>query len=68
MPKLRNTNSYVPRRDMLLADTLSRAYLQDAHKSQTEMETEVVNMVDYLPISAERMSVICVATQEDTKL
>lgn len=32
------------------------------------METEVVNMVDYLPISAERMRVICTATQEDTKL
>lgn len=60
--------TYVPGRNMLLADTLSRAYLQDARKSQTEMETEVVNMVHYLPISAERMSAIRIATQEDTKL
>ncbi|KAK7899105.1 hypothetical protein WMY93_019958 [Mugilogobius chulae] len=59
---------YVPGRDMLLADTLSRAYLQNSNKSQIELETECVNMVDYVPISTERLDTIRSATQTDPKL
>lgn len=53
---------------MLLADTLSRAYLKDSHKSQRDLEVEVVNMVAFVPISAERLSEIRTATQADRKL
>ena len=60
--------TYVPGRDMLLADTLSKAYLNDAHKGQRDMEIEVVNMVAFVPISAERPSEIRAATQTDKKL
>lgn len=60
--------TYVPGRDMLLADTLSRAYLQTGNKSQTELETECVNMVDYVPVSAKRMDKIRTATESDPKL
>lgn len=60
--------TYVPGCDMLLADTLSRAYLQNGNKSQTELETECVNMVEYVPVSAERMDKIRTATQKDSKL
>ena len=60
--------TYVPGRDMLLADTLSRAYLPDCDQGDTEADLETVNMLTYLPISAERLSVIRDATKEDTKL
>ncbi len=53
---------------MLLADTLSREYLKDSHKSQKDLEVEVVNMVAFVLISAERLEVICAATQTDKKL
>uniref|UniRef100_A0A671XRU6 ribonuclease H n=1 Tax=Sparus aurata TaxID=8175 RepID=A0A671XRU6_SPAAU len=46
--------TYVPGRDMLLADTLSRAYLRDSYKGQRDLEVEVVNMVAFVPISADR--------------
>lgn len=59
---------YVPGRDMLLADTLSRVYLPDSNQRDTESELETVNMITYLPISAERLSAIRDATREDTKL
>lgn len=59
---------YVPGRDMLLADTLSRAYLPDSNQGDTEADLETVNMITYLPISAERLSAIRNATREDTKL
>ena len=59
---------YVPGRDMLLADTLSRAYLPDSDQGATESELETVNMISYLPISAERLSAIRDATKEDMKL
>lgn len=49
---------------MLLADTLSRAYLQDTSKSQTEC----VNMVDYVPVSTESMEKIHLGTRADQKL
>lgn len=59
---------YVPCRKMLLADTLSRAYIPDSTKGDTETEIKTVNMADYLPISAERLSSIRAATKEDLKL
>ncbi|CAI5678464.1 unnamed protein product [Oreochromis niloticus] len=62
------TITYVPGRDMLLADTLSRAYLQDSIKSQTELETECVNMVDYVPVSTESMDRIRAGTRTDHTL
>ena len=60
--------TYVPGRDMLLADTLSRAYLPENNKEDIETEVETVNMIDHLPISAERLNAIRLATKEDTKL
>lgn len=48
---------YVPGRDMLLADTLSRDYLPEStpHGS-VEAQIETVNMVQHLPISADRLT------------
>lgn len=59
---------YVPGREMLLADTLSRAYIQYSTKGEAETEVETVNMVDYLPISAERLSSIRAATKAEYKV
>lgn len=42
--------TYVPRRDMLLVDTLSRAYLPESSKGDSETEMETVNMVIYLSL------------------
>ncbi|XP_028672669.1 uncharacterized protein K02A2.6-like [Erpetoichthys calabaricus] len=43
---------YVPGRLMHLADTLSRAYLQEcAAEGSVETEIETINMLQYLPIS-----------------
>lgn len=53
---------------MLLAYTLSRAYIQDSTKGEAEAEFETVNLVDYLPISAERLNTIRAATKTNTKL
>ncbi|KAK5866505.1 hypothetical protein PBY51_020693 [Eleginops maclovinus] len=61
--------NYVPGRDMLLADTLSRAYLMESSTTgSVEAEIETINMVDYLPISEERLSTIRSATREDKTL
>ncbi|KAK5868930.1 hypothetical protein PBY51_009902 [Eleginops maclovinus] len=61
--------NYVPGCDMLLADTLSRAYLMESSTTGlVEAEIETINMVDYLPISEERLSTIRSATREDKTL
>lgn len=61
--------TYVPGRDMLLADTLSRAYLPESSSTgSVEAGIETVNMLDYLPISEERLNTILSATQEDKAL
>uniref|UniRef100_A0AAQ4PPW8 Gypsy retrotransposon integrase-like protein 1 n=1 Tax=Gasterosteus aculeatus aculeatus TaxID=481459 RepID=A0AAQ4PPW8_GASAC len=57
---------YVPGRDMLLADTLSRAYLPESTPVEAELET--VNMVQHLPISSDRLHDIRSATEKDTTL
>ncbi len=47
--------TYVPGKEMLLADALSRAYLENtAQEGSVEKEIESVNMIQYLPISEER--------------
>ncbi|KAK7891393.1 hypothetical protein WMY93_023356 [Mugilogobius chulae] len=60
---------YVPGKDMLLADTLSRAYLPEcSHKDSVEAEVETVNMVQHLPISSDSLSQIRTATKDDKTL
>ncbi|KAJ8375051.1 hypothetical protein SKAU_G00056310 [Synaphobranchus kaupii] len=60
---------YVPGKDMLLADTLSRAYLPECSSyGSVEAEIETVNMVQHLPISADRLHAIRSATNEDETL
>lgn len=61
--------TYVPGRDMVLADTLSRAYLPESSGAGSlEAEIETVNMVDYVPISEARLSTIRSATRDDDTL
>lgn len=57
---------YVPGRDMLLAGTLSRAYLPESTPVEAELET--VNMVQHLLISADRLQDIRSATEKDKTL
>ncbi|RXN32565.1 Transposon Ty3-G Gag-Pol poly [Labeo rohita] len=46
-------------KEMLLADALSRAYLEDsAQEGLAEKEIESVNMIQYLPVSEERLKEI----------
>ena len=57
---------YVPGKHMLLADTLSRAYLPECSSfGSVEAEIETVNMVQHLPISEDRLHAIRTATKED---
>lgn len=61
--------NYVPGKDMLLADALSRAYLEDTtQEGSVEKEIESVNMIQYLPISEERLKVIRGETAKDVTL
>lgn len=54
---------------MLLADALSRAYLDDtAQEGTVQKEIESVNMIQYLPISEERLKVIRGETAKDDTL
>lgn len=57
---------YVPGRDLVLADTLSRAYPPESLPVEAELET--VNMVQHLPISADRLHYIRTATEDDKTL
>ena len=41
---------YKPGRDMLLADTLSRAYLENHKPSSTEVEVEHIHAAQFLPV------------------
>ncbi|KAF0036506.1 hypothetical protein F2P81_011818 [Scophthalmus maximus] len=60
---------YVPGKDMLLGDTLSRAYLPECSSfGSVEAEIETVNMVPHLPISEDRHNAIRSATKEDKTL
>ncbi|KAL6455331.1 hypothetical protein MHYP_G00362250 [Metynnis hypsauchen] len=68
LQKYSTQETYVPGRDMLLADTLSRAYLPESTTGPVEAEIETVNMAQYLPISTERLKAIRSATVTDVKL
>lgn len=60
---------YVPEKDMVLADTLSRAYLPEySSHGSVEAEIENVNMVQHIPISEDRLKTIHSATKEDRTL
>ncbi len=52
---------------MLLADTLSRAYVSDI-PGQREPEFETINMLKYWPISEERLPQIQRETENDESL
>ena len=54
---------YLEGKKMLLADTLSRAYINNTQSRESEFES--VNAVIYLPMRAERISDIRMKTQED---
>ena len=41
---------YKPGKEMLLADTLSRAYLEDCKRSTTEVEVEHIHATHFLPV------------------
>ena len=65
---------------MYLADTLSRAYLEEPNRdvkretvlgierSEVETELESIKMVDYLAVSSERLSQLKQATESDNEL
>ena len=60
---------YKPGKEVYLADTLSRAYLNtNQDSSQTAIETEMVNMCESVPISSESYSDIKEATAHDETL
>lgn len=60
---------YKPGKEMFLADTLSRAYLQDTtHTTPTEAEAESVNMIDYVPMSKQTYEAVKNAVAEDPSL
>lgn len=60
---------FVPGRLMLVADTLSRAYLPEcATEGSVKAAIETVNMMQYLPISEERQQKIQCETERDHAL
>ncbi|KAJ8048542.1 hypothetical protein HOLleu_00898 [Holothuria leucospilota] len=59
---------YKPGTKMLLADTLSRAYLSTNNRSAVEEETEKISMVNFLPVSSSTLKAIQQATEEDSTL
>ena len=54
---------YLEGKKMLLADMLSRVYINNTQSRESEFES--VNAVNYLPMRAERIADICLKTQED---
>ncbi|KAL6471877.1 hypothetical protein MHYP_G00205270 [Metynnis hypsauchen] len=61
--------TYVPGRLMYVADTLSRAYLPEGDTAgSVEAEIETINMIQYLPISEERLQNIQAETEKDKAL
>ena len=60
---------YKKGKEMYLADTLSRAYLNDTGSPQeVDIETQQINMTEYLPVSSERLSAIQQETTTDQTL
>ena len=58
---------YNPGKNMVITDTLSRAFLP-ADPNEPAMEYEEVNMVSFLPIRDERLELLRKATSEDETL
>ncbi|PIK42442.1 hypothetical protein BSL78_20701, partial [Apostichopus japonicus] len=56
---------YKPGKEMYLADTLSRAFLQNEERSAVEVETESVNIIDFLPVSKATRKQIQDSTNSD---
>ena len=61
------TVTYRPGKELLIADTLSRAYLPDEKSTALEEELEV-NVVDSLPISQDKLELIKHETLQDSSL
>ena len=59
---------YKPGKEMLVADTLSRAYISDHQQSDVEKEVESIHTVNHLAISQERLAEIQKETLNDPSL
>ncbi|XP_062601076.1 uncharacterized protein K02A2.6-like [Saccostrea cucullata] len=62
------TISYKPGKTMYLADTLSRAYLNETGTTSFERDLEIVNKVQYLPMTVVRLSEIRKHSYQDESL
>ena len=62
------TVTYRKGSEMVLADTLSRAYGTSTSPGETEQDAEAVHMIQYLPVSEETQTVIQNATESDDTL
>ncbi len=60
--------TYKRGKEMYIADTLSRAYIQGDEESAGDETIHCINMADYLPISKERLNAIKEATALDDTL
>ena len=60
------TVRYTRGKDLVLADTLSRAFLQNAPAKQEEFE--IINAVHLLPIRPERLDKLKAETKRDSSL
>ena len=56
---------YMPGKDLVLADTLSRAYIDDVDQSTTEQEAESIHLTDTIRISDSTLTDIRDATAQD---
>ena len=62
------TVTYRKGSEMVLADTLSRAYGSSTSPGETEQDAEAVHMIQYLPVSEETQTAIQNATESDDTL
>jgi len=62
------TIRFKPGSEMYIADTLSRAYLNETEITSFEKDLEIVNMVQYLPMTAARLHDVRMRTTEDESL
>lgn len=59
---------YLPGKEMLIADTLSRAYMESTERSATESEVETIHLMGAIPVSQPTEVKIRDATQRDVGL